>query len=138
MNQEKKQPIRFLVTREEESEEENQTSNMTSNLVVDEKSENSLVKYILITVGCVVLIAIAAVGIIFYMKSASPEKKKEKEARKKAKKESNEAATKKEEKVEEPLEKKEESSKKQPAEQLSKETSVKMKHLLNKMIRLMY
>ena len=121
----KEATYQILVTREEESEEENQTSNMTSNLVVDEKSENSLVKYILITVGCVVLIAIAAVGIIFYMKSASPEKKKEKEARKKAKKEANEAATKKEEKVEEPLEKKEESSKKQPAEQLSKETSVK-------------
>ena len=120
----KEATYQILVTREEESEEENQTSNMTSNLVVDEKSENSLVKYILITVGCVVLIAIAAVGIIFYMKSASPEKKKEKEARKKAKKEANEAATKKEEKVEEPLEKKEESSKKQPAEQLSKETSV--------------
>ena len=121
----KEATYQILVTREEESEEENQTSNMTSNLVVDEKSENSLVKYILITVGCVVLIAIAAVGIIFYMKSASPEKKKEKEARKKAKKEANEAATKKEEKVEEPLEKKEESSKKQPVEQLSKETSVK-------------
>ncbi len=120
----KEATYQILVTREEESEEENQTSNMTSNLVVDEKSENSLVKYILITVGCVVLIAIAAVGIIFYMKSASPEKKKEKEARKKAKKESNEAATKKEEKVEEPLEKKEESSEKQAAEQLSKETSV--------------
>ncbi len=122
---EKEATYQILVTREEESEEENQTSNMTSNLVVDEKSENSLVKYILITVGCVVLIAIAAVGIIFYMKSASPEKKKEKEARKKAKKEAKEAATKKEEKVEEPLEKKEESSKRQPAEQLSKETSVK-------------
>lgn len=121
----KEATYQILVTREEESEEENQTSNMTSNLVVDEKSENSLVKYILITVGCVVLIAIAAVGIIFYMKSASPEKKKEKEARKKAKKEAKEAATKKEEKVEEPLEKKEESSEKQPAEQLSKETSVK-------------
>lgn len=120
----KEATYQILVTREEESEEENQTSNMTSNLVVDEKSENSLVKYILITVGCVVLIAIAAVGIIFYMKSASPEKKKEKEARKKAKKEAKEAATKKEEKVEEPLEKKEESSEKQPAEQLSKETSV--------------
>lgn len=121
----KEATYQILVTREEESEEENQTSNMTSNLVVDEKSENSLVKYILITVGCVVLIAIAAVGIIFYMKSASPEKKKEKEARKKVKKEAKEAATKKEEKVEEPLEKKEESSKRQPAEQLSKETSVK-------------
>lgn len=120
----KEATYQILVTREEESEEENQTSNMTSNLVVDEKSENSLVKYILITVGCVVLIAIAAVGIIFYMKSASPEKKKEKEARKKAKKEAKEAATKKEEKVEEPLEKKEESSEKQAAEQLSKETSV--------------
>ena len=120
----KEATYQILVTREEESEEENQTSNMTSNLVVDEKSENSLVKYILITVGCVVLIAIAAVGIIFYMKSASPEKKKEKEARKKAKKEAKEAATKKEEKVEEPLEKKEESSEKQPTEQLSKETSV--------------
>ena len=120
----KEATYQILVTREEESEEENQTSNMTSNLVVDEKSENSLVKYILITVGCVVLIAIAAVGIIFYMKSASPEKKKEKEARKKAKKEAKEAATKKEEKVEEPLEKKEESSEKQAVEQLSKETSV--------------
>lgn len=120
----KEATYQILVTREEESEEENQTSNMTSNLVVDEKSENPLVKYILITVGCVVLIAIAAVGIIFYMKSASPEKKKEKEARKKAKKEAKEAATKKEEKVEEPLEKKEESSEKQAAEQLSKETSV--------------
>ena len=120
----KEATYQILVTREEESEEENQTSNMTSNLVVDEKSENSLVKYILITVGCVVLIAIAAVGIIFYMTSARPEKKKEKEARKKAKKEAKEAATKKEEKVEEPLEKKEESSEKQAAEQLSKETSV--------------
>lgn len=104
----KEASYQILVTREEESEDANQTSNMTSNLVVDEKSENSLIKYILITVGCVVLIAIAAVGIIFYMKSASPEKKKEKEARKKAKQEAKEAATKKEEKVEEPTEKKEE------------------------------
>lgn len=80
----------ILVTREEESEETNHSSNITSQMVVEEKSENSLVKYILITIGCVVLIAIAAVGIIFYMKSASPEKKAAKEARKKAKKDSKE------------------------------------------------
>lgn len=83
----KEATYQILVTREEESQTVNQTSNMTSALVVDEKSENSLVKYILITVGCVVLIAIAAVGIIFYMKSANPEKKKAKELRKKTEQE---------------------------------------------------
>lgn len=80
----------ILVTREEESEETNHSSNGTSQMIVEEKSENSLLKYILLTIGCVVLIAIAAVGIIFYMKSASPEKKAAKEARKKAKKEAKE------------------------------------------------
>ena len=77
----------ILVTREEESEDINHSSNSTSQMIVEEKSDNSLLKYILLTIGCVVLIAIAAVGIIFYMKSASPEKKAAKEARKQAKKE---------------------------------------------------
>lgn len=79
------------VTREEEADDISTITSSTSSIATtdDDKNtsgSNSVTKYILITIGCVLLIAIAATGIIFFIKSSNPEKKKAKEALKQAKK----------------------------------------------------
>lgn len=80
----------ILVTREKESDNNKpSTSGNTSTITSDEPTSSSkpgstsssggssnMAKYVLVTIGCLVLFAIGGIGIYFYVKTAEPKEKK--------------------------------------------------------------
>lgn len=91
-----KKVYRIIVTREEkeqdkenDNKENNNTSDNNNSTTSDIKpskdnnqnqssSKNNIAKYVLVTIGCIVLFAIGSVGIYFYIKTGEPKKKKNK------------------------------------------------------------
>lgn len=86
-----KQSYTITVTRLEEEETETVTSdNVTSEdnvvpPVTDKKDNNDILKYVLIAVGCILILGLVALGVFFYLKTTSPEKKQAKLEKKKQK-----------------------------------------------------
>lgn len=86
-----KQSYTITVTRLEEEETETVTSdNVTSEdnvvpPVTDKKDNNDVLKYVLIAVGCILILGLVALGVFFYLKTTSPEKKQAKLEKKKQK-----------------------------------------------------
>ncbi len=81
----------IVVTRKDEEEEENtnSTSTVTSVAPVIDTSSNTknhTLQYVLVTIGCILLLAIAGFGIYFFVKTEDPAKKKAKLEKKLAKK----------------------------------------------------
>lgn len=86
-----KQSYTITVTRLEEEETETVTSdNVTSEdnvvpPVTDKKDNNDVLKYVLIAVECILILGLVALGVFFYLKTTSPEKKQAKLEKKKQK-----------------------------------------------------